>query len=146
MAADKSFKTKFEKGGVELPFDVKEHFGKARPPVRVTINGYTYRSTPCVYGGKYFIPVCMSNQQAAGIEPNEIVSVTIAADTDAREVEPPPDLLAALDKNSAAKARWEKLSYTAKKEHALALLEAKKPETRERRLEKILKDLSAKTK
>ncbi|QNI31870.1 DUF1905 domain-containing protein [Alloacidobacterium dinghuense] len=146
MAADKSFKTKYEKGFVELPFDVKEHFGKARPPVRVTINGYTYRSTPCVYGGKYFIPVRMSNQHAAGITPNQIVSVTVAADTDVREVEPPPDLLAALKKNVTAKARWEKLSYTTKKEHALALTEAKKPETRERRLEKIMQDLSGKTK
>jgi Bacteriocin-protection, YdeI or OmpD-Associated/Domain of unknown function (DUF1905) len=146
LTTDKSFKTKYEKGMVELPFDVKKHFGKARPPVRVTINGYTYRSTPSVYGGKYFIPVRKSNEEAAGIRPEEIVSVTIAADTDIREVEPPRDLLAALKKNATAKARWEKLSYTAKKEHALALTEAKKPETRERRLEKILKDLSGKTK
>ncbi len=112
MAAEKSFKTKYQTGMIAIPFDVKEHFGKGRPPVRVTINGYTYRSTPCVYGGKYFIPVRMSNQQAAGIEPDEIVSVTIAADTEAREVEPPPDLLAAIKKNAAAKAKWEKLSYT----------------------------------
>ena len=68
MTADKSFKTKFEKGFVELPFNVKEHFGKARSPVRVTINGYTYRSTPSVYGGRYFIPVRKSNQKAAGID------------------------------------------------------------------------------
>lgn len=146
MAANKSFKTKYETGMIELPFDVREHFGKARPPVRVTINGYTYRSTPCVYGGKYFIPVRMSNQKAAGIEPDDIVSVTIAADIDTREVEPPPELLAAFKKNAAAKARWEKLSYTTKKEHALAITEAKKLETRERRLQKILNDLTAKTK
>lgn len=146
MVTDKSFKTKFEKGFVELPFDVKQHFGKARPPVRVTINGYTYRSTPCVYGGKYFIPVRMSNQQAAGIKPEEIVSVTITADTDVREIEPPSELSAALKKNATARDRWEKLSYTTKKEHALALTEAKKPETRERRIEKIMQDLSGKTK
>ena len=146
MAAEKSFKTKYETGMIAIPFDVKEHFGKARPPVRVTINGYTYRSTPCVYGGKYFIPVRKSNEEAAAIHPDEIVSVTIAADTEARGVEPPPDLLAALKRNAPAKARWEKLSYTTKKEHTLALTEAKKPETRERRLEKIMKDLSEKTK
>src|SRR5277367_4681674 len=122
----KSFKTKFENGFVEIPFDVRKHFGKARPPVRMTINGYTYRSTPCVYGGKYFVPVRMSNQQAAGVKPGDIVSVTIAADTDVREIEPPPELAAALRKNAAAKARWEKLSYTTKKEHAIAILEAKK--------------------
>jgi hypothetical protein len=146
LTTDKSFKTKYEKGFVELPFDVKEHFGKARPPVRVTINGYTYRSTPCVYGGKYFIPVRLSNQKAAGIQPEDIVSVTIAADTDVREIDPPPDLLAALKKNAPAKAGWDKLSYTTKKEHALALTEAKKSETRGRRLEKIMKDLALKTK
>jgi hypothetical protein len=146
LAAERSFKTKYEKGFVAIPFDVKEHFGKARPPVRVTINGYTYRSTPCVFGGKYFIPVRMSNQQAAGIKPDDMVSVTVAADIEVREVEPPPELLAALKKNAAARARWEKLSYTTKKEHALALAEAKKPETRERRLEKIMKELSEKTK
>ena len=146
MVADKSFKIKLEKGFVEIPFDVREHFGQARPPIRVTINGYTYRSTVCVYDGKYFIPVRMSIQKAAGIKPEDIVSVTIAADTDVREVEPPPELQAALARNKAAKARWEKLSYTTKKEHAVALLEAKKHETRERRLQKILKDLSEKTK
>jgi hypothetical protein len=133
-------------GLVELPFDVKEHFGKARPPVRVTINGYTYRSTPCVYGGKYFIPVRKSNQEAAGIKPEEIISVTISLDADVRDIEPPPDLLAVLKKNAPAKARWEKLAYTTKKEHALALTEAKKPETRERRLEKIVKALSEEAK
>lgn len=146
MIADKSFKTKYEEGSIELPFDVKEHFGKARPPVRVTINGYTYRSTPSVYGGKYLVPVRKSNQEAAGIKPGEIVSVTISLDTDVRDVEPPPDLLAALKKNARAKARWEKLAFTTKKEHALALTEAKKPETRERRLEKIMNALSEKAK
>jgi Bacteriocin-protection, YdeI or OmpD-Associated/Domain of unknown function (DUF1905) len=142
----KSFKTKFEKGFVELAFDVREEFGRARPPLKVTLNGHTYRSTVCVYGGRYFIPVCMSNQKAAGIMPDDIVAVTIASDTDVREVEPPPELQAALKKNAAAKAKWEKLSYTTKKEHALAILEAKKDETRERRLQKILKDLSEKAK
>lgn len=146
MVANKSFKTKYETGLVELPFDVREHFGKARPPVRVTINGYTYRSTPSVYGGKYFVPVRKSNQDAAGIKLGDIVSVTIAADTDAREIEPPPELKAALAKNKAAKARWDKLAYTTKKEHALAISDAKKPETRDRRLQKILNDLSTKTK
>ena len=146
MTADKSFKTKYETGMIELPFDVRKHFGKARPPVRVTINGYTYRSTPSVYGGKYFIPVRMSNEKAAGIKPHEIILVTIAADTEVREIEPPPELLAAFKKDATAKARWEKLSYTTKKEHALAINEAKKPETRERRLQKILNDLKTKTK
>jgi hypothetical protein len=146
LTAHKSFKTKLEKGFVEIPFDVSEHFGQARPPICVTINGYTYRSTVSVYGGKYYIPVRLSNQKAAGIKPDDMVSVTVAADTEVRETDPPPELLAEFKKNAAAKARWEKLSYTNKKEHAIAILEAKQHKTRERRLEKIIKDLSEKTK
>lgn len=144
MAADKSFKTKFEEGFVELPFNVREHFGRARPPVRVTINSHTYRSTVSVYGGRYFIPVRMSNQEAAGIKPGDTVTVTIAADSDVRGIEPPPELQAALATNKAAQVRWDKLAYTTKKEYALAITEARKPETRDRRLQRIMQQLTAK--
>lgn len=138
----KNFKSVLEKGFVELPFDVRNVFGKARPPVKVTINGYTYRSTVSVYGGKYFIPVRKSNQEAAGVKPSDICRVSIALDTEVRDVDPPPDLKAALAKNTAAKARWDKLSFSHKKEHAEALLGAKKPETRARRLQKALQMLA----
>ncbi len=140
----KNFKTVLEKGLVELPFDVRKEFGRARPPVRVTINGYTYRSTVCVYGGRYFIPVRKSNQEAAAVQPGDICKVTIASDTEVRDVNPPPDLEAALAKNPTARARWEKLSFTHKREQVEALVEAKKPETRARRLEKTLQMLTTK--
>jgi Bacteriocin-protection, YdeI or OmpD-Associated/Domain of unknown function (DUF1905) len=141
----KNFKAVLEKGFVELPFDVRKEFGRARPPVKVTINSYTYRSTVSVYGGKYFIPVRKSHQEAALVKPGDICRVTIASDTEAREVNPPPDLKTALQKNPTAKACWDKLSFTDKKEHAQALLQAKKPETRARRLEKTLEMLVAKS-
>jgi hypothetical protein len=137
----KNFRTVLEKGFVQLPFDVPREFGRARPPVKVTINGYTYRSTVCVYGGEYFIPVRKSNQEAARLKPGELCKVTIASDTEIRDVDPPPDLKAALARYPAAKARWAKLSFSNKKEHAQALLEAKKPETRARRLRKTLDTL-----
>lgn len=143
MAA-KSFKTILEKGFVQLPFDVPQEFGKARPPVKVTINGYTYRSTVSVYGGKYFVPVRKDRQQAAKLKPGDTCRVTIASDNEVRDVEPPADLRAALAKNAAARARWDKLSFTHKKEHALAIQDAKKPETRARRLRKTLQLLIAK--
>lgn len=141
----KSFKIRLGTGFVELPFDVKEQFGKARPPVRVSINGYRYRSTVAVYGGKYYVPVRRERQEAAGVKPGDIVEVTIASDTAVRRVEPPPVLSAALQKNSRARAQWERLSYTHKKEHAEAILQAKKPETRARRIQQILEKLTAKT-
>ena len=138
----KNFKSVLEEGFIEIPFDVRKEFGRARPPVKVTINGHTYRSTVSVYGGKYLIPVRKSNQEAASAEPGDICKVTIASDTEVRDVTPPPDLKAALAKNPPAKARWDKLSFTHKKEHAHALLDAKKPETRARRLHKTLEMLT----
>jgi hypothetical protein len=142
----KNFKTVLGDGMLALEFDVREEFGRARPPVKVTINSYTYRSTVSVYGGKYFIPVCKANRDAAGVKIGDACKITIASDDEVRDVAPPPDLKAALAKNPAAKARWEKLSFTHKKEHALALLDAKKPETRARRLQKTLEMLLAKAK
>ena len=142
----KSFKTKLGSGFVELPFDARKEFGKARTPVRVSINGYSFRSTIAVYGGKYYVPVRMDRRDAAGVEAGDFEWVTIAPDTEARTVEPPAELAAALAKNGLARAQWERLSYTHKKEYAEAVLQAKKPETRARRVQNTLKELSAKTK
>jgi len=141
----KSFKTKLGSGFVELPFDAKKEFGRARPPVRVSINGYTFRSTIAVYGGRYYAPVRRDRREAAGVEAGDIVRVTIAPDTEARTVEPPAELAAALAKNGPARAQWERLSYTHKKEHAEAIHQAKKPETRARRLQEALEKLTART-
>jgi Domain of unknown function (DUF1905)/Bacteriocin-protection, YdeI or OmpD-Associated len=128
----------------EVPFDVKQEFGKARPPVKVSVNGHTYRSTVSVYGGKYYLPVRQERREAAGVKAGDIVKVTVALDTEVRTIKPPPELSAAFKKNGVAKERWEALSYTHKKEHANAILEAKKPETRSRRVEKTLVMLAAK--
>jgi len=128
----------------EVPFDVKKEFGKARPPVKVSLDGYSYRSTVSVYGGKYYLPVRREHREEAGLKAGDIINVTVALDTEARTVTPPPELSAAFKKNRAAKELWERLSYTHKKEHAEAILQAKKPETRARRVEKTLAMLKAK--
>jgi len=144
MAA-KEFPTKLEDGFIALPFDVRKKFGRARPPVKVSINGHTHRSTVSVYDGKYFIPVRKSNQEAARIKPGDTVRASIALDKEPRTVDPPSDLKAAL-KRSRLEADWNKLSYTSKKEFADVLLAAKRPETRARRAEKILAEIKAKRK
>jgi hypothetical protein len=130
---------------VDVPFDVKKEFGKARPPVKVCINGYTYQSTISVYGGKYYLPVRRERREAVGVKVGDIVDVTIQPDTEIRTVDPPEALSAALARNGPAKAQWERLSYSRKKEHAEAVLEAKKPETRARRIQRILEALAGKT-
>jgi len=142
MAA-KTFRTVLEDGFISLPFDVREEFGRARPPVRVSINGYTYRSTVSVYGGKYFIPVRKSNQDAARIRPGDSVQASVALDKDPRTIDPPDDLWTALT-DSRLTADWQNLSYTHQKEFADVLLAAKKPETRARRIEKALAEIRAK--
>jgi hypothetical protein len=129
---------------VIVPFDVRKEFGKARPPVKVSVNGYSYRSTISVYDGKYYLPVRSDRREAVGVKAGDIVEVTIAPDTEVRQVEVPAELAALLAKDRRAKESWGRLSYTSRKEHAVAILTAKKPETRARRLQKILQTLTAK--
>lgn len=138
----KKFRTRLGAEGhalfFEVPFDVKQEFGKARPPVKVSVNGHTYRSTVSVYGGRYYVPVRRERREEAGLKAGDIIDVTLAPDTQRRSVTPPADLMAALKKNAAARQRWNALSYTCKKEHTDAILQAKRPETRARRVAKTL--------
>ncbi|MBI3182148.1 MAG: DUF1905 domain-containing protein [Myxococcales bacterium] len=119
---------------IELPFDVRETFGRARPPVRVTVNGYAFRSTVAVYSGRYYIPVRKDRREAAGIKVGDTVELAIELDTAPRKVRAPAELASALAKNPKAKAAWEKLSFSHQREHAEAIREAKRPETRARRV------------
>ena len=122
----------------EVPFDVKAAFGKSRPPIKVTMNGFTYRSTPAIYAGHTYVPVRASNRDAAGVKVGDTVTVTLDLDTAARDVKPPPPLARALKKDARARAAWDALSYSHKREHAEAIASAKKPVTRDARLERTL--------
>ena len=126
---------------VPVPFDPKVVFGRARAPVTVTLNRYTYRSTIFSMGGATFIPLRRSHREAAGLEGTETLSVKIALDTAVREVEVPADLAKAFRKNRDAAKRWDALSYTHRREHVEAIVGAKKPETRARRIANTLRAL-----
>lgn len=119
---------------IPLTFDPKAVFGKVRAPVKVTLNGYTYRSTIAAMGGPPCIPLRRSNREAAGLEGGETIDVRLDLDTGTREVTPPADLVKALKAAPPAWDRWRELSYTHQKEHAEAIEQAKKPETRVRRI------------
>jgi hypothetical protein len=125
----------------EVPLDVPAIFGRARPPVRVTIGGHTYRSTIAVYGGRYFLPLNRENREAAGVAAGERISVELEADTEERTVEVPDDLRAALDEDAEARAAFDALSYTHRKEYAEWVAEAKRDETRMRRIARTLERL-----
>lgn len=124
--------------GIDLPFDPKEVFGKARAPVNVTINGFTFRTTTFCMCGRNFIGINKANRDSAGIKAGDKIVVTMELDTAPRVVEIPPDLAKVLKANKRAKEFWEKLSYTHQKEYANWIIEAKKPETRQRRVEKAV--------
>ena len=119
---------------IPVPFDPKAVFGKVRAPVKVTLNGYTYRSTIAAMGGVTCIPLRKSNREAAGLNGNETLKVTIELDTEVREVRVPADLERELRASKAAWDKWQSLSYTHKREHVEAIEGAKKAETRARRL------------
>src|SRR5262245_13567808 len=120
---------------IPVPFDPKPVFGKVRAPVKVTLNGYTYRSTIASMGLGPCLPLRRSNREAASLDGRETLKVTLELDTAKREVEPPPDLVKALKAAPPAWDRWRELSYSHQREYVEAILEAKKPETRVRRIE-----------
>ncbi len=130
--------TIYQKGGmcwIPLGFDPKSVFGKIRAPVRVTLNGYTFRSTVSAMGGPPCVPFRRSNRQAAGLKGGETLKVTLELDTEKRVVKPPADLVRALRAAPPAWERWQDMSYSHQREYVTALADAKKPETRARRLE-----------
>jgi hypothetical protein len=127
---------------IPLTFDPKAVFGRVRTPVSVTLNGFVYRSTIAAMGGPPFIPLRRSNREAAGVEGGQSVRVTLALDTEKREVKPPADFARALKAAPPAWDRWQAFSYSHQREHVEAIGQAKKPETRSRRIERAVRMIS----
>ena len=122
--------------GIEVPPDVITGLGQGRrPPVRVTIGGYTYRSTVGVMGGKSMLPISADNRAAAGVE----------ADTEPREVTLPPVLAAALAADETAQRAFQKLSYSQQRRYVLGITSAKTAETRELRIATALSELRSRS-
>jgi hypothetical protein len=144
----RKFKAKLtaDSGGFffQIPFDVKETFGRARAPVRVTLGRYTFPTTVAVYGGKYYIGVRREHREGARVKPGQTLSIGLELDEAKRDVATPPDLAKALGKSPNAKEHWQKQSFTQRREHVEAILGAKKPETRARRVAKAVAALASK--
>jgi len=124
------------------PFDVPQTFGtRARVPVRGTINGFPYRSSLMPMGGCYAMVVNRTIREGANVKAGDEVDVVMERDTAERTVEAPPELAKELARNKKAQARWEKLSFTHKKEMANCIRDAKQEETKKRRLAKVMQVL-----
>ncbi|HEY0816056.1 MAG TPA: YdeI/OmpD-associated family protein, partial [Pseudonocardia sp.] len=105
---------------------------------RVTIGDYSYRSTVARMGGRFLLPVSAEVRKGAGVAAGDEVDVEVVLDDAPREVTVPDDLACALDAVPGARARFDALSYTARKEHVRAVEEAKAASTRERRVAKVV--------
>ncbi len=125
--------------GFEVPAEVVSSLGThKRPPVRVTIDDYTYRSTIATYAGKFMLPLSAQNRAGAGVAAGDEVDVDVELDTEPREVEVPADLATALNGIPGLRQAFDALAFTHRKEYVLAVEDAKTEETRQRRIAKTV--------
>lgn len=135
------FRTTIELGGktatgMRVPPEVVEALGSGkRPPVRVTINDYTYRGTVAVMDGAFMLPVSAEVRAGSGVAAGDEVEVEVELDTAPREVEVPADFAAALDAVPEARRFFDGLSYSNRRRFVLGIDDAKTPETRQRRID-----------
>jgi hypothetical protein len=129
---------------IHFPFDVEQTFGaRGHVPVRGTLNGAPFRASIFKMGGRHFMVVNRRLREASGVSGGETVPVVVERDTEPRVVDAPADFARALEGSREAQAAWDNLSFTHRREHVEHIEEAKKPETRDRRIEKSVRMLAA---
>jgi hypothetical protein len=132
------------KTGIEVPEGIVNALGAGRrPPVVVTINGHSYRSSIAVMGGQNMIGVSAANRELTGASAGDTVEVDIELDTQPRVIDVPEDLAAALEADPNAKAFYATLPYSSQRRYVEPIADAKTDETRARRIAKVLTDLKA---
>lgn len=129
--------------GIEVPPEVIEALGGGkRPAVALTVNGYAYRSTVGVMGGKSLVPFSSDHRVASGLKGGDAITVEIELDVAPREVTVPADLATALDA-AGLRPAFDKLAFSHRKEHVRAIEDAKTADTRIRRIEKAIEKLKS---
>jgi hypothetical protein len=128
--------------GIQVPEDAVAALASGKKPkVKVTLKGYTYRTTVAVMGGAFMIPLSAEHRNAAHVQAGETIDISMELDTEPRTVEVPPDLAAALAKVSGAVASFDALGLSIRKEYVRQVETAKAQETRERRIAGIVAKL-----
>ena len=127
---------------VPVPEEALQALGAGRRPlVKVTLNGYTYRSAVATMDGQTLVSLSAANRQAAGVNGGDTLRITLELDDQPRDVDIPSDLLAALQ-GAGKLAAFEKSAPSARKEAVRQVLDAKAAETRARRIAKIVDTLA----
>jgi Bacteriocin-protection, YdeI or OmpD-Associated/Domain of unknown function (DUF1905) len=125
--------------GLEVPRDVVEALGGGRRPrVSITVNGHSWNSRVAIMRGRYLLGLSNANRRAAGVVTGDEVEVQVEVNAEPPIVTEPGDFARALDADPAARAAYDRLAYSHKREHVIAIESAKKPETRKRRIEKAV--------
>lgn len=125
--------------GIVVPPEIVAALGSSRKPaVRVTINGYTYRTTVATIDGRFMVGVNAENRARADVAGGDEVDVQIELDTERRTVTVPADFAAALEPEPAARVFFDGLSYSQRSWFVLGIEDAKTAETRQRRIEKAV--------
>lgn len=128
--------------GIEVPAEVVTALGYTkRPPVRVTINGYTYRSTVATVGGRFMVGVSNEVRASAGVAAGDEVDIVMELDTAPREVAVPAELAKELAADPAARQAFEALSYSKQRLLVDPVANAKTDATRDRNVAKALSSL-----
>ena len=117
--------------------------GAKRFPVVATVNGYTWRTSVARMGGESLVGLSRQVRERAGVAAGDTVDVVLLLDREPREVEVPDDLAAALAADAEAKAIFDALAFTHRKEYARWITEAKRDDTRQRRLSQAIEMIRA---
>jgi len=112
--------------------------GAKRFPVVATVNGYTWRTSVARMRGEFLLGLNREVREAAGVTAGDVVEVHVALDEASREVEVPEALATALAFDPETQAAFSALAFTHRKEFARWIAEAKRAETRDRRVEQAL--------
>jgi hypothetical protein len=147
MTQKQTFKTVIQNAGgggafVDIPFDVEKIFGAKKPRVRAVIEGVPYRGILSRMGGDQHILIILKGiREQTGKTFGDEITITVEPDTEPRVVEIPKELAKELKKEKEAKAFFDKLSYTHRKEYVNWINEAKREETRQNRIVKTIEML-----
>lgn len=132
-----------DNAGIVVPPKVIEALGGGNHPrVVVTVNDFTYRSSAAKMGDLFLIPVNKARRAEGKLEVDVAYEIEIVLDTAPRSVELPEELMAHFEKDAAAKSAWDAMSYSAQLRTVTPILNAKKPETRQRNVDKVIAQLS----
>ena len=124
------------------PENLEELQAGKRPPVKVRVNEYEYQSTIASMSGQFLLPFAKEHRERSGYKGGDSVTVTLTLESNNREVLLPDDLTKALTENQVMNV-FEEKSYSIRKEFVRQVIDSKKEETRIKRIQSIIEQLTS---